>query len=222
MPRLGPGERSKIGGTLIAAASMLDTDSIAVWLSAFTETHNRYLNAQQEVVARDKRVVQAKGDLDGRNGDLDKGLIRLELALVLSGQPRANPFRGYKVPTPAVLQRRARGSKAVIAQRLAASVSQRVNASADMRSAAAATDAAAIAVLRAIDVVNRALGEVATARRARDAIGRQWDTDLSALRHAAAASPERHLAKHLFSGIRHRKKKSPRKEALPGVEGKSR
>src|SRR5438045_3597131 len=112
MPRLGPGERAKIGAAVLAAAETVDTRLVERRLTAFAATHRRYLEAQRAVEVLEGKVAAAAAVVKRCDGEQDAALDALARALIRERQPRANPFRGLGVPSPAVLQRRAAGAEA--------------------------------------------------------------------------------------------------------------
>lgn len=209
MPRLGPGERAKIGMSVMAAAPVVDTRSVRSWLDAFSKTHRRYLDAQDAVRAIERKLLSAKRELSGCDRDRNESLETLMRRLMMDGHPRLNPLRGFKVPSPAVLQRQTVATKAATMHRLAESVRQNARSSAATRQAADAIDSAAQVVEQALMAIQQIEADLRHARLVRDAIGRDWDRDLAALRHGAqiaVGAGQPRLLAMLFGGTRRTKR----------------
>ena len=207
MPKLGPGERFKLAMAVHAGAAVVDTVSVASWLTAFTKTHVRYLDAQAEVESQEKLVALAEREMFDRNAKLNHSLVRLRSALVVHGYGMTNPLQIFKVPSAAVLMRQAIGRKVAIMRDLAQRVRLRPNCNAEMLLRVDEIHAAAAAVQSAMAATNEARAVLQTKRLVRDAIGRQWDQCLKLLRHAAAESTEPHLAQVLFAPLKRVRKK---------------
>jgi hypothetical protein len=213
MPRLGPGNRAKIGAAVLAAAEELDTRLVERRLAAFAATHRRYLDAQGAVAATEARLAVALKQLNDCGGEQDKQVSQMARALVGDGQPRANPFRAFRVPSPASMQRLAMAREAALIHRLVSAVQQSPATSQRTRHVAQAAEDAARAVEQALAQIDRLQAAARTKRVARDAIGRSWDRDLATLKlaaRAAAADGAPHLHATLFAGVRGLEGRSPR------------
>ena len=119
-------------------------------------------------------------------------------------QPRASPFRGFGVPSPAVLQRLAAAAEAKAIHKLVAAVQRIEGCAAATLEAAQAADAAASAVEEAMASMLPVETALRTARQARDDVGQQWDRDLAALKRQAQAAADDgapHLHAALFPSV---------------------
>ena len=205
MPRLGPGARAEIGGAVLAAAETVDTRLVRERLAAFAVTHGRYTEAQRVVAAAEVKLAAAAAVVRRCDVEQDAAVDALARALLHEGQPRANPFRGLGVPSPAVLQRRAAAAEAKAIHKLVAAVQRLPGCAAPTLQAAEAAAAAAGAVEKALASVLPLAAALHTARLARDTVGELWNRDLAALkRHAQAAADDGapHLHAALFRSVR--------------------
>jgi len=215
MPRLGPGARAEIGGAVLAAARTVDTRLVRLRLTAFAATHARYIAAQRVVEAAEGDLAAAAAVVRRCDAAQDAAIDALARALVLERQPRANPFRGFGVPSPAVMQRLAAAAEAKAIHRLVAAVQRIEGCAAATLEAAQAAAAAASAVEAAMASMLPVETALRTARQARDAVGQQWNHDLAALKRQAQAAADDgapHLHAALFASIRRisRQQRRPR------------
>ena len=214
MPRLGPGARAEIGAAVSAAAETVDTRLVQRRLTAFEATHARYIAAQRVVAAAEGQLAAAAAVVRRCDGEQDVAVDHLARALMLEHQSRASPFRGFGVPSPAVLQRLAAAAEAKAIHKLVAAVGRIEGRAGSTLEAALAADAAACAVEEALASLLPLAAALRTARQARDAVGELWNRDLAALKrqaHAAAddGAPLLHAA--LFGSVR-RNSRRPRRQ----------
>ncbi len=213
MPRLGPGARAEIGAAVLAAAETMDTQLVQHRLTAFAATHARYVAAQRVVEAADRKVADAAAVVRRRNGGQDAAVESLTRALMGEHQPRANPFRGFGVPSPAVLQRLAAATKAQAIHKLVAAAQRLNGCTASTLKAAQTADAAAFAVEQALASMLPLAAAAHTARLPRDAVGQQWNQDLAALKRRARSAADDgalHLHAMLFRSVRRTARKKAR------------
>jgi hypothetical protein len=213
MPRLGPGARAEIGVAVLAAAETVVTRLVRERLTAFAAMHERYIEAQRIVAAAEVKLAAAAAVVRRCDAEQDAAADHLARALLLEGQPRANPFRGFGVPSPAVLQRRAAAAEAKAIHKLVAAVRRLPGCAAATLKAADAAASAAGAVEKALAAMLPPAAALHTARLARDAVGQQWNRALAALKlHALAAAddgaPQLHTA--LFRSVRRTGRKKVR------------
>ncbi len=214
MPKLGPGTRKKIGNAAFAAATVIDTHLVRDALGVFEATHTRYLAAQATVETHERELAAAEKALREAERAMDSALDTLVLALTMDGEPRKNPLRRFKVPSPAVLQRAAVTNKAKMIRRVAEAVQDSKRSTDNSRRAALAADTAASAIEQLVAAKAPIQITLATARVVRDVIGRQWDADLARLRlDARIAAVEG--APHLFAMLFHSVQRKSRKRVRP-------
>lgn len=217
MPRLGPGARAEIGAAVLGAAETVETQLVEPRLAGFAATHRRYLAAQQVVAAAEAKHAAAAALVRRRDGEQDAAVDRLACALIVSERrSRHNPFRGFGVPSPSLLQRLPVGAEARAIQQLVAAVQRIEGCTRSTLRVAQAAVAAGCAVEEALLALQRLEAKLRTARLARDAIGKTWDRHLAGLKfsaRAAAADGAPHLHAALFGAQRRprRKKRSPRR-----------
>lgn len=205
MPRIGPGTHVQIGAQVLAAAEIVDTRLVARRLSAFAAMHRRYLAAQRKVEVAERQLRGAQIQLARRDGVQDAAIDGLARALIGDGDPRNNPFKSFRVPSPARVMRLAVAEEAKLIHRLAAAVQQRGDVSNTTRQAARAADQAARAIEAALALIDKQQLILRELRRRRDAIGSNWKAALGALKRSARTAadegaPRLHAA--LFGGLR--------------------
>ena len=188
-------------------------------LTAFAATHARYIAAQRAVKAAEDNLTTAAAVVQRCDAEQDAAVDALARALVLDRQPRANPFRGFGVPSPAVLQRRAAAAEAKAIHKLVAAVRRIEGCAASTLAAAQAAEAAASAVEEALASMRPAEAALRTARRACDAVGQQWNPDLAALKRQAQAAADAgapHLHAALFARVGRTSRKQRRQRGRGG------
>jgi len=220
MPRLGPGARAEIGRAVLTAADTVDRRLVQLRLTAFATTHARYIAAQRAVEAAEDELTAAAAVVRRCDAEQDAAIDALARALVLDRRPRANPFHGFGVPSPAVLQRRAAAAEAKAIHKLVAAVQRIEGCAASTLEAAQAADAAASAVEEALASMLPVEAALRTARRARDAVGQQWNRDLAALKRRAQAAADDgapHLHAALFASVGRTSRKPRRQRGRGGA-----
>jgi hypothetical protein len=227
MPRLGPGARAEIGAAVLAAAEAVDTRLVDPRLAVFAETHRRYMAAQRKVEAAEAQLASARVRLGRCDAAQDECVDVLARAVVSDGQPRANPFRAFGLPSPASMQRLAMAAEAQAIHELVTALRGRAETSAaTLRAAAVAMQAARSVELALLPMV-KLEAAARVARHTRDVIGQRWDGDLAALKRAAVAAiddgaPNLHRAlfgRHRRAAGTRAKPRPPRAAATRRCEG---
>jgi hypothetical protein len=172
----------------------VDTRLVKRRLTTFTQTHRLYVAAQRKVKAAEARVSAAQARVNECDREQDAHVELLALALMRERRLRINPFRGFGVPSPAVMKRLAVADEAQAIHRLVAAVRRRCSP-------------ATVKVAEAADAAARAQ------RVKRNVIGQSWDRDAAILKraaHAAADDGAPHLHAALFRHAKQRAKQSRR------------
>ena len=157
-------------------------------LADFARAHRKYVVAQRAVEAAEAKLRAAQTRVTQRDGAQDAAVEALARALVADGLSRRNPFEPFGAAAPGTLTRLAFAEEAQAIHELAAAVQRRPESSKSTRHAAEAADKAARAVEAALAALPNLQEAVRSARHTRDALGKDWETALTALKYAARAA----------------------------------
>jgi hypothetical protein len=184
------GQRLEAGASILAAARLTDTRLVKDRLATFARTQRAYTDAQHKVGVVERQLAAAQRRVSECEATQGEAVEMLARALVSDGQPRGNPFAGFGAPSPYAITRLpvAEGVKALAALLGAVRRNKTVSKATlqttrDVEKLMRATEQAHAP----IDKLTAALHE---ARRARDAVGANWDAALGALKRGARAATD--------------------------------
>ena len=189
-PLIGPALRSRIGASVLSAARGADTRFVKKRLARFAREHRRYVAAQRNVIALERRLRAARARLSRCDEVQDEAVEALARALVGDGHRRRNPFAAFGAPSPSKLARLPFADEAEAVHQLVRAIQRDTRISERTSHAARAVDKAAHAVEQAIIQVKQVEATVSGARRSRDAMGRGWHSAYMALKNGARAAAD--------------------------------
>jgi hypothetical protein len=195
-----PGMRIKLGASVLAAARAVDTKLVEARLTAFERAHRGYVSAQRRVGTAESHLRAAQVWLAACDRLQDDAVETVARALVADGKPRGNPFEELGVPAPGTLKQLPIAEEAQAVHALVAGVLRLTEASAATREAANEADTAARTAEEALAPMAKLQDDVRDARRMRDALARDWDAALAALRRGCRSAADEG-APHLYGAL---------------------
>lgn len=185
-----PGFRMQLGASVLAAARAVDTTLVKERLKRFEQAHKAYTAAQKKVDAAESNLRSGQARLADFDAVQDDAVDALARALVMDGQPRANPFDAFGAPAPGMLTRLAFNEAAAVVHQLVAAVLRSKGVTEPTVQAAHAANKAAAALEQEIGPVAKLQDDVRDARRMRDAVAQLWESALAALRRGTKAAAD--------------------------------
>ena len=96
---MSPGNRLDTGAAILAAAQVVDVQSVKPRLAAFAKVHRDYLAAQSKVETAEARLGEAAAHVAELDAVQDEAVEGLARSLVNDGQSRRNPFAKFTSAT---------------------------------------------------------------------------------------------------------------------------
>lgn len=204
-------QRIEVGKLVLARAAHTDHQNLKSKRTAFARVHEQLSRAQAKLDQAEATLSSVTEALAEADLTQDDAVEALATTLVGDGQPRANPFRGLGVGSPAEVKRAGYAEEVKIINRLSHSLGRRKLGAASKKALKEAL-AAARGVTAALTRAAQQQEKVDEARTARDALVLPWVRAFSAYKRAARAA-EDDGATGAFKSLFGAEKKAARRSA---------
>jgi len=211
-----PTGRLEIGKAVLDAARVIDTSLIASRLASFAAIHQSLADAQS-VVATAQNDLSAEIDrVKAAAAVLDAAIDDLLYPLMTDRRQRRNAFAPFGIEAPSVVLQMNPAEKGKAIVSLTAALKNEHSLSAKTQECAAAAEAAALALLAALEPCGLIDAALRKARSNRDGIAEQWDDALRVLRRGARVAADEgasDLHSILFGRTVRQRKRKPAPDA---------